>query len=46
MTQDKRITIVGIGSFGESGEIDNETPLFQVVAGHPMDYALEQFQGL
>ncbi|MFJ4388137.1 MULTISPECIES: DUF3077 domain-containing protein [Pseudomonas] len=42
MTQDKRITTTGIGSFGESGEIDNETPLFQVVAGHPMDYALEQ----
>lgn len=27
MTQDKRITTVGIGSFGESGEIDNERSL-------------------
>lgn len=42
MNKEDQITTVGVGSFGESGDINNEKPLFRVVAGHTMEYALEQ----
>ncbi|WP_252091393.1 DUF3077 domain-containing protein [Pseudomonas sp. MWU13-3659] len=42
MSNERPITTLGIGSFGESGEINNEQPLFRVVPGHALDYVLEQ----
>lgn len=44
MTKDKEAlaTTHGIAGFGDSGDINNPEPLFRVVAGHAVDYALEQ----
>jgi hypothetical protein len=44
MTKDKETlaTTDGIAGFGDSGDTNNPEPLFRVVAGHAVDYALEQ----
>ncbi|WP_248921087.1 DUF3077 domain-containing protein [Pseudomonas entomophila] len=42
MSKEQSITTIGIGSFGESGDLTHEQPLFRVVPGHTLDYALEQ----
>lgn len=38
----KKLATTGVGHFGEGAEVGVRDPLFRVVAGHPLDHAVEQ----
>ncbi|MFT0866340.1 DUF3077 domain-containing protein [Pseudomonas sp. CAM1A] len=38
----KKLATTGVGHFGEGAEVGVQDPLFRVVAGHPLDHAVEQ----
>ncbi|MBC3435753.1 DUF3077 domain-containing protein [Pseudomonas sp. BW16M2] len=38
----KTLATTGVGHFGEGAEVGAQDPLFRVVAGHPLDHAVEQ----
>ncbi|WJO24168.1 DUF3077 domain-containing protein [Pseudomonas soli] len=38
----KKLATTGVGHFGEGAQVGVQDPLFRVVAGHPLEHAVEQ----